>query len=98
MVESTLKSVDGNVVQARMRERIDEAVAEFVSPSATVSFTHLTTVVDTTVQNTFSLGLSTTTSIVQLIVATTTLQDRVNQLTQLVNQITYVLKANHLSS
>jgi hypothetical protein len=96
LVDSTLRSVDANVVMRRVRRRL----AEVFEPVADVQFTHLTTVTESTVPLPVSLGLgaATATSSAALIAATTTLEGQVNTLLYLVNQLVYVLELNELSS
>lgn len=87
-----LDKVGGNVILARVRARYSTGLT-----TATVTFTQATTLTTNAVPNTFSLGMSTTSSSAQLIVATTTLQDAVNTNRLLINQIIDVLQAKSLA-
>lgn len=98
MADSTLKSLDANAALRRVRRRVDEALSDAFEPTASVAFTHLTTLVESTIPTAIVLGIGTTSSSGALIAATTALEDRINLLTLLVNQLSYVLTTNGLSS
>lgn len=70
----------------------------YLVPGAGVAFTHLSTVVETTIDVALSLGMTTAVTSAAVIIATTKLQDSVNNAMNLINNITYILKANSLSS
>jgi hypothetical protein len=97
-VADALKSVDPNVVLRRARLRVDAAAADAFEPVANVDFTHLSSAVESTIPAALVLGLTTATSSGALIAATIALGDRMNILQNLINQVTYVLSTNGLSS
>lgn len=99
MAESTLRSVDANVVQRRLRDRLAELEAEMFTPlSSDYQFTRATTATESNIPTTLVLALSTTSSSGQLLAATTALEDRMNVAMGLINQIVYALQSNEFAT
>lgn len=79
-------------------ERIKQRTLVLFDPTAGGAFDHGTTTVSTAIPPLVVLGLTTSVTSGNLIVATTTLEDRVNVLDKLINRVVYTLEANGLTS
>lgn len=62
------------------------------------AFDHATTAVSTTIPAALNTGITSTSSLLQLIAASTAEQDRINQNTQLINRVVYILEANGMTT
>lgn len=94
---ATLPSLTSNALEPRIRRRVEEAIEDLLDPEATVLFTQATTQTTNALPVLLTLGLTTAVTSGNLIVATTTLEDRVNLLHKAVNQLVDILQSNLLA-
>lgn len=93
-----LPLADGQAVALAGVERARLQATVPFDPTASGAFDHATTAESTLIPAALAVGLSTTSSSGQLIIATTTIVDRLATLTGLLNRVVYTLEANGMTS
>lgn len=94
----TIRSVETSEATAIAQvERMRRSGDPF-HPTAGGAFTHATTVQSTLIPADLVLGLTTSVSSGGLIIATTSLEDRINLLAHTLNKVVYILELNGQTS
>jgi hypothetical protein len=93
-----LQTLSPGDLEVRIRAAVADAEAAAFTPVPGGAFTHLTTQIETTIPTTLVLSVTTAVTSGALIIATTKLEQRVNDLLLLFNRVVYTLQSNGLTS